>query len=164
MHGCAIGIGERVGNTSMDHLLINLYLLGQLDPETHDLSVLSDYVEKTSAYTAVAIPDGYPVFGRDAFRTATGVHAAAIIKAEKRGDFELADRVYSSVPARVFGRKQIIEIGHYSGRSNVIHWLQSHGYDAQDSLVDHVFDAAKQGDRTLSDDEVKAIIDSHPGA
>lgn len=159
VHGCAIGIGERVGNASMDHLLINLYLLGQLDPQKHDMSALADYVEKASAYTGVPIPDGYPVFGRDAFRTATGVHAAAIIKAENRGDLELADRVYSSVPARVFGRKQLIEIGHYSGRSNVIYWLRAHGYDADDALVDRVFEAAKRCDHTLSDDEVRAIID-----
>ncbi len=162
VHGCAIGIGERVGNASMDLMLINLYLLGQLDPERHDLSVLDSYVEKASTYTGVAIPDGYPVFGRDAFRTATGVHAAAIIKAEARGDLELADRVYSSVPARVFGRKQLIEIGHYSGRSNVIYWLRSHGYDPEDGLVDRIFEAAKRCDHTLSDAEVKAIIDGGP--
>ena len=93
-------------------------------------------------------------------RTATGVHAAAIIKAEKRGDMELADRVYSSVPARVFGRKQVIEIGHYSGRSNVIYWLQAHGYDPQDELVDRVFEAAKGCDHTLTDQEVRSIIDA----
>ena len=138
VHGTAMGIGERVGNASMDQLLINLYLLGQLGPERHDLSVLSDYVEKASAYTQVAIPPGYPVFGYDAFRTATGVHAAAIIKAESRGEHDLADRVYSSVPARTFGRRQLIEIGHYSGKSNVIHWLKEHGYEATEALVDHV--------------------------
>jgi 2-isopropylmalate synthase len=160
VHGTALGIGERVGNASMDQLLINLYLLGQLGPERHDLSVLSDYVEKTSEYTEVEIPPGYPVFGHDAFRTATGVHAAAIIKAEARGEHDLADRVYSSVPARTFGRRQLIEIGHYSGRSNVIHWLNSHGYEPSDSLVDHVFSHAKQLDHTLTDAEVKDIIAS----
>ena len=162
VHGTAMGIGERVGNASMDQLLINLYLLGQLGPERHDLSVLNDYVEKASEYTQVAIPPGYPVFGHDAFRTATGVHAAAIIKAESRGEFELADRVYSSVPARTFGRRQLIEIGHYSGKSNVIHWLREHGYEPSDALVDHVFDQAKTRDHTLTDEEVIAIIESAP--
>jgi len=160
VHGCALGIGERVGNAAMDQILINLSLLGQLLPDHHDLSCLSQYVEKTSEYTGVAIPPGYPVFGRDAFRTATGVHAAAIIKAESRGEPELADRVYSSVPARQFGRTQRIEIGHYSGRSNVVYWLRAHGYDPTDALVDHVFAAAKAGDHTLTDDEVEAIIAS----
>ncbi|NJK32882.1 MAG: 2-isopropylmalate synthase [Deltaproteobacteria bacterium] len=157
-HGCALGIGERVGNTSMDHLLLNLYLLGQLDPVDHDLSVLVEYVEKVSEWTGVPIHPSYPLVGRDAFRTATGVHAAAIIKAEARGELELADRVYSAVPARVFGRKQRIEIGHYSGRSNVIYWLREHGFEASDALVDRVFEYAKGRNETLSDDELFTLL------
>lgn len=159
VHGCGLGIGERVGNTSMDLLLLNLYMLGLLDPAEHDLSCLVEYVNAISRYTGVPIHPSYPLSGADAFRTATGVHAAAIIKAQKRGDHELADRVYSSVPARVFGRRQEIEIGHYSGRSNVIYWLREHGYEATDALVDRVFAAAKTQDHTLSEAEVRAIID-----
>lgn len=159
-HGCGLGIGERVGNTSMDLMLLNLYLLGQLDPEQHDLSCLVDYVQKVSEFTGVPIHPSYPLSGRDAFRTATGVHAAAIIKAEKTGDHNLADRVYSAVPARIFGRRQQIEIGHYSGRSNVVYWLKEHGYDPTDELVDRVFAAAKKQDHTLSEDEVRALVES----
>jgi len=158
-HGCGLGVGERVGNTSMDLLLLNLYLLGALDPQQHDLSCLVEYVEKVSEYTGVPIHPSYPLSGRDAFRTATGVHAAAVIKAESKGDYELADRVYSSVPARVFGRKQQIEIGHYSGKSNVVHWLREHGYEPNDALVDRVFQAAKDSNRTLEEAEVRAIAD-----
>lgn len=157
-HGCGLGIGERVGNTSMDLLLLNLYLLGQLEPARHDLSCLVEYVHRVSEYTGVPIHPSYPLSGRDAFRTATGVHAAAVIKAEARGDFDLADRVYSAVPARVFGRRQQIDIGHYSGRSNVVHWLREHGIEPVDALVDRVFAAAKAGNRTLEDDEVFAIV------
>ncbi|MCX4243790.1 LeuA family protein [Paraliomyxa miuraensis] len=158
VHGCALGIGERVGNASMDLLLLNLYLLGELDEERHDLSCLVEYVTKTSEYTGVPIHPSYPLSGRDAFRTATGVHAAAVIKAENKGDLELADRVYSSVPARVFGRHQQIEIGHYSGRSNVVHWLRTHGLDASDVVVDRVFAAAKRGNRTLEEHEIRALV------
>ena len=157
-HGCGLGIGERVGNTSMDLLLLNLYLLGQLDPKQHDLSCLVEYVQKVSEYTGVPIHPSYPLAGRDAFRTATGVHAAAVIKAEGKGDHELADRVYSSVPARVFGRKQEIEIGHYSGKSNVVHWLREHGIDPTDDVVDRVFEVAKRSDHTLSESEIRAAL------
>ncbi len=159
-HGCALGIGERVGNTSIDHLLLNLYMLGALDLERHDLSVLVEYVEKVSEYTGVPIHPSYPLVGRDAFRTATGVHAAAIIKAEAKGELELADKVYSSVPARVFGRKQQIEIGHYSGRSNVIYWLRERGFEPTDALVDRVFAYAKAQDATLEEAEILAVIRS----
>ncbi len=158
-HGCALGIGERVGNTSMDLLLLNLHLMGELDPEHHDLSCLVEYVQRTSEYTGVPIHPSYPLSGRDAFRTATGVHAAAVIKAEGKGDMDLADRVYSSVPARTFGRRQRIEIGHYSGRSNVIHWLREHGFSPDDALVDRVFEEAKRGNRTLEEDEIRALIE-----
>ncbi len=157
-HGCGLGIGERVGNTSMDLMLLNLYLLGQLDPARHDLSCLVEYVRKVSEYTGVPIHPSYPLAGRDAFRTATGVHAAAVIKAESKGDYDLADRVYSAVPARVFGRRQEIEIGHYSGRSNVVHWLREHGIDPADALVDRVFAVAKAGNRTLEEHEILDIV------
>jgi isopropylmalate/homocitrate/citramalate synthase len=160
VHGCGLGIGERVGNCSLDLLLLNLYLLGQLDPNKHDLSCLVEYVQKVSEYTGVPIHPSYPLSGRDAFRTATGVHAAAIIKATKTGDNDLADRVYSSVPAKVFGRKQEIEIGHYSGRSNVIFWLREHGFEASDDLVDKVFAFAKTQNHTLSEAEIRAVISS----
>lgn len=158
VHGCALGLGERVGNTSLDLVLLNLYLLGELDTSVHDVSCLVEYVYKMSEYTGVPIPHAYPLCGRDAFRTATGVHAAAVIKAERKGDHDLADRVYSSVPASVFGRQQEIEIGHYSGRSNVVHWLEKHGIEASDALVDKIFEVAKNGDHTLTEAEIRDVI------
>ena len=151
IHGSAIGIGERVGNTEMDLLLVNLKLLGL---HTHDLSRLRAYCETVSQATGVPIPSNYPVMGSDAFRTGTGVHAAAIVKARSKGDDWLADRVYSSVPAGLFGLRQQIDISHMSGMSNVRYWLVEHGYRADDALCQHVFEVAKGVNRTLRDDEV----------
>lgn len=154
VHGTALGIGERVGNTEMDVLLVNLKLLGL---HQGDLSRLSDYCEKIAGCTGVPIPCNYPVVGPDAFRTGTGVHAAAIVKARAKGDDWLADRVYSSVPAALFGRRQRIEISHVSGLSNVKFWLTEHGYDCNDEgLCQAVFALAKRADRVLSDDEIRA--------
>lgn len=154
VHGTALGIGERVGNTEMDLLLVNLKLLGMHDV---DLSRLPDYVRAVSDATGVPIPPSYPVFGADAFRTGTGVHAAAIIKAQLKGDDWLVDRVYSGVPAAEFGLEQRIEISHVSGMSNVKHWLKRHGYDADDEqLAQHVFELAKHTSRVLTDDEIRA--------
>lgn len=158
VHGCALGIGERVGNTSIDLLLLNLYLLGELDVARHDLSCLVEYVERVSEYTGVPIHPSYPLAGRDAFRTATGVHAAAVIKAERKQDEALADRVYSSVPARVFGRHQEIEIGHMSGRSNVVYWLHKHGFEATDAQVDRVFALAKASNHVLTEEEIRGAV------
>jgi 2-isopropylmalate synthase len=154
VHGAALALGERVGNTPMELMLVNLKLLGLID---HDLSHLQQYSDAVSRATRTPIPPNYPVVGRDAFRTATGVHAAAIIKAYKKGDRDLADSIYSGVPSYLFGLEQIIEVGPLSGRSNVIYWLEKRGIPATDERVDRIFNAAKQSDRILSDAEIENL-------
>lgn len=151
LHGAAIGIGERVGNTPMDLLLVNLVLMGYLE---RDLSALVEYCETVSAATGVPIPPNYPVVGRDAFRTATGVHAAAVIKAFRRQDRDLVDAVYSGIPASLVGREQLIEIGPMSGKSNVVFWLERRGLPATDELVDRIFTKAKASATVLTDEEI----------
>lgn len=154
VHGVALSLGERVGNTPMELLLVNLRLMGL---RNNDLTLLRAYCECVAKATHTAIPPNYPVFGRDAFRTATGVHAAAIIKALRKHDRALADAVYSGVPAHLFGLQQVVEIGPMSGKSNVIYWLARHGIPETDELVNRIFEVAKQSPRVLTDDEVKAL-------
>jgi 2-isopropylmalate synthase len=155
VHASALGVGERVGNTPMDQLLVNLKLMGWID---NDLSRLGEYCEKAAQSCGWAIPLNYPVFGRDAFRTATGVHAAAVIKSFRKGDDELADLVYSGVPAHLFGLKQSIEIGPMSGKSNVIYWLESRDIEATDDRVQRIFDHAKSAHGVLSEEEVMQLV------
>jgi 2-isopropylmalate synthase len=156
IHGTALGIGERVGNVEMDLLLVNLKLMGLHDA---DLTRLPEYCSEVAAAVGLEIPSGYPVVGRDAFRTCTGVHAAAIVKAEAKGEAWLADRIYSGIPAAMIGRKQEIEIGPMSGLSNVKYWLRAHGFDAADEeLCGRVFAAAKATDRTLTRREIEALL------
>ncbi|MDQ3696422.1 MAG: 2-isopropylmalate synthase [Gemmatimonadota bacterium] len=156
VHGTALGMGERVGNVEMDLLLINLKLLGA---HRHDLQRLRDYLLLASRACDVPISPSYPVMGADAFRTATGVHAAAIIKARKKGHEWLADRVYSGVPAGDFGLTQRIEVGPVSGLSNVRCWLEEHGYDASDDgLCQHLFRAAKEMNRVMRDEELSLLV------
>jgi len=159
VHGCAIGIGERVGNTPMDQMLVNLKLMGIPPWDKQDLSQLNAYCQEVSHTTGVPIPDNYPVVGRDAFRTATGVHAAAIIKAFRKHDSELANLVYSGVPAHYFGLEQTIEIGPMSGRSNVVFWLEQRGIKADAELVERIFHRAKASDRLLQETEILEICD-----
>ena len=154
VHGCALGIGERVGNTSMDQLLINLQLWGLID---RDLTPLVEYTALVSEHCGIPIPSNYPAMGSDAFRTGTGVHAAAVIKALRKNDRALADRVYSGVPASVLGREQRIEVGPMSGESNVIYWLESHGFEATRERVERILSAAKASDRLLNEDELRNL-------
>jgi 2-isopropylmalate synthase len=155
VHGSALGVGERVGNTPMDQLLVNLKLMGWID---NDLSRLRDYCEKAAESCGWTIPLNYPVFGRDAFRTATGVHAAAVIKSFRKGDDELADLIYSGVPAGLFGMRQQIEVGPMSGKSNVVYWLESRGLEATDERVQRIYDHAKSARGVLSEEEVMRLV------
>jgi len=158
VHACALGIGERCGNTPMDILLVNLKLAGRIP---NDLSRLYEYCRVVSDAVGVPIPANYPIVGEDAFRTGTGVHAAAVIKALKREDFWLADRVYSGVPAGEFGLSQKIEVGPMSGISNVQYWLSTHGQPLDDALVRAIFEKAKASNRVLEDEEIEAVVREH---
>jgi 2-isopropylmalate synthase len=158
IHATGLGIGERVGNTAMDLLLMNLRLE---DISDRDLTKLPDYCRLVSRACGVPITPSYPAFGRDAFRTSTGVHAAAIIKAQKRGDDWLADRVYSGVPASMIGLRQVIEVGFMSGASNIVYWLKLRGIEPDEKLVDVIFNAAKTQNRVLTDEEVEALVERH---
>ena len=155
IHGTALGVGERAGNAPLDQTLVNLSLMGVID---NDLSLLNDYVKKANEYIKVPLPRNYPVFGKDAFETGTGVHASAVIKAIRKGDMWLADRVYSGVPAGDFGLEQVIRIGHMSGRSNIIHWLESKNIEATDDLVAHLFEVAKSQPRNMEEEEVEDAV------
>ena len=155
IHGTALGVGERAGNAPLDQTLGNLSLMGVI---SNDLRALNEYMRKAHEYVEVALPRNYPVFGEDAFETGTGVHASAVVKAMKKGDHWLADRVYSGVPAADYGLQQVIRIGHMSGRSNIIWWLQQNGYEVSEELVSHMFEVAKGQRRLMTDEEVHAAI------
>ena len=160
VHASALSLGERVGNTPMELMLVNLRLLGLVGSQARDLSQLKKYSETVARATHTTIPPNYPIVGRDAFRTQTGVHAAAIAKAYKKGDLELANAIYSGVPAHLFGLEQIIEIGPMSGRSNIVYWLGKRGIAASDEIVERIFAAAKKSECVLTEAEILALVAS----
>ena len=158
VHACALGTGERVGNTQMDQMLVNLKLMGVSPWDEQDLTKLKEYCQAVSQATGVMIPPNYPVVGEDAFRTATGVHAAAVIKAYKKNDVELANAVYSGVPAHVFGMEQVIDVGPMSGKSNILFWLERHHFPLDDEIVERIYKRAKASDHTLSEAELLECV------
>jgi len=160
VHGCALGTGERVGNTQMDQMLVNLKLMGISPWDKQDLTKLREYCDAVAHATGVPIPPNYPVVGEDAFRTTTGVHAAAVIKAIKKNDVELANAVYSGVPAQLFGMEQVIDIGPMSGKSNVLFWLERRGIPAEDGVVERIYARAKSSDHTLSEKEIRECVEA----
>ena len=158
VHASALGVGERVGNTQMDQMLVNLKLMGIEPWVSQDLTTLKDYCVAVARATGIPIPANYPVVGDDAFRTATGVHAAAIVKAYKKNDLELANSVYSGVPSHLFGLEQVIDIGPMSGKSNVHYWLERRGIPATEELADRIYARAKKSDHTLTDAEILECV------
>jgi len=158
VHACALGTGERVGNTQMDQVLVNLKLMGVPPWDQQDLRKLRAYCQAVARATGISIPPNYPVIGEDAFRTATGVHASAVIKAYRKNDIELADAVYSGVPARLFGMEQVIDVGPMSGKSNILFWLERHGIAASEELVERIYRRAKSSDHTLSEAEIRECL------
>jgi 2-isopropylmalate synthase len=158
VHGTALGIGERTGNTPMEHLLVNFRLLGLIQ---NDLSKLIDYCTLASQMCEVPIAFNHPVIGKDAYRTSTGVHAAAVIKAMRKGDRDIADLVYSGVPAVWTGRSQVIEVGPMSGASNVVYWLMHRGIEPDEALTRDILAAAKSTDRVLEEKDIWAIVHAH---
>jgi len=160
VHAAALALGERVGNTPMEMMLVNLRLLGVIH---QDLSKLKQYSDAVAKATHTTIPPNYPIVGRDAFRTATGVHAAAIVKAYKKNDQELANSIYSGVPSHLFGLEQVIEVGPLSGKSNVIYWLEKRGIVAPEELVDRIYNAAKQSERLPTEQEILALVGASVG-
>ena len=137
----------------MELILCNLCLYGYI---SRDLTAVGETAAR-SATLSRADPAQHPLVGQDAFETGTGVHAAAVIKALKKGDRWLADRIYSGVPATEFGREQHIRVGPMSGRSNVLFWLEKRRIPATDDLVDRIFQAAKASNRMLEDAEIEKI-------
>ena len=155
VHGSALGMGERVGNAPLDQLLVNLKLMGWID---NDLSRLKEYCDQAADACGWTIPCNYPVFGRDAFRTATGVHAAAVIKSYRKGDRHLADIVYSGVPAGLFGLEQVVDVGPMSGKSNVIYWLEKRGFEPSEERVNRIYERAKQSSAVLEENEIMQLV------
>ncbi len=159
VHATALGIGERAGNTQMDQMLVNLKLMGIPPWKDQDLTKLKQYCQAVSNATGVPIPPNYPIVGEDAFRTATGVHAAAVIKAYKKNDIELANSVYSGVPSQLFGLEQVIDVGPMSGKSNVLFWLERHGIAPSDEAVERIYTRAKASNHTLSEAEILECVE-----
>ena len=145
-----------MGNTPLDQLLVNLKLMGWIK---NDLSRLGEYCETAARICDWSVPYNYPVFGRDAFRTATGVHAAAVIKSYKKGDQRLADIVYSGVPAGEFGLEQVIDIGPMSGKSNVVYWLEKRGLSADEERVNRIYEYAKSSHGVLEESEIRKLLE-----
>lgn len=78
IEGCVLSLGERVGNVDWMHSAINLYMNNKVN-ETN--TILNEYypcVREVAKQCQIDIPDNYPMFGKNAFRTSSGIHGKAV--------------------------------------------------------------------------------------
>jgi 2-isopropylmalate synthase len=153
LHATALGVGERVGNPAMELLLLNL----ALSHAPRSLGRVSAYCDHFSRVLGISVGDNQPLVGKNAFRTATGVHASAIAKAEAKSPW-LGAHVYNLLSAASIGQQAEICIGPMSGASNVQHWLTSHGISPSEPLLRAILERAKSTDHVLSDAELLSVI------
>jgi 2-isopropylmalate synthase len=152
----ALGLGSRSGITPMELLLTNLRVNGLW---SHSLRTVVEYCESAATAFGIAIAPSSPLIGSDAFRTGSGAHATALVKALRAGDPWLADNVISGVPAGLLGLENRVDISPVSGLSNVRWWLARHGYDASDQvLTRELLLAVKQTQRAATDDELHELV------
>jgi len=157
-HGTALGVGERAGNTPIEQLLVNLRLEALSE---RSLRRLCSYVEFAAQALNVPVPAHSPIVGADAFRTATGVHASAMVKAAEKGD-AIDERIYSSVRASLVGRRTVIDIGPMSGEANVRYYLSQRGLSFDRATIERVLAIAKQRNEVLSELDVQEALEPGP--
>lgn len=151
VHGTALGIGERVGNTPMEHLLVNLKLLGVLQ---NDLSRLQEYVDTVSRHCRVPLPFSWPGLGRDAFAATSAESAERLIELYELGERQLFEHTFSGVAPGLVGREARFAVGPRSGPANVRGWqLQSQ----RSGEVEPVLAAARERGRVLESHELEAL-------
>jgi 2-isopropylmalate synthase len=155
IHACGLGLGERSGTTPMEVLLVNLNLFGW---SQRDLRRLPEYCRVIAEKFGAPIAFNYPVVGADAFRTSTGVHAAAIVKAQEKGDAWLADAVYCGIPASMVGRQHTIEIGPMSGEHNVRYILRKLKIEENPAFIQKILEAAKRASKLLTEQDVRRMV------
>jgi 2-isopropylmalate synthase len=158
IHCTALGVGERSGNTPLDQFLVNLKMQGQWPK---DLTPLSHYCQAVARICQMPVPENYPILGTNAFLTQAGVHASTILKAEMRGETDIAALVYSGVNPNLVGLDYGIQVGPHSGLSNVKFLLYRQGIESTEAMLDQILAKARAENRVLSTAEVCEMARSH---
>jgi methanogen homocitrate synthase len=108
--GTVMGIGERTGNCPLEEVVIALKTIYGIDVgfKTEKLLELGKLVSK---YAGIPIPVNKPIFGMNAFRHESGIHAAGVLA---------HNLVYECIPAEWLGRKSEYRYGKFSGTAVVL--------------------------------------------
>lgn len=154
IHVTHIGMGERAGNASTEGVLANLTRRGINKYDLHKVVEGSNFVAEAFG---VKIPNNHPLIGADVFSTESGIHAAGIDNARKKG-LNVSGIIYSAVSPEVVGRETIVNIGPLGGIHSVKWVLDRMGVPSSAELTSALLMQARIQNRALTPSEIKAVV------
>ena len=150
LHTTVNGIGERVGNTPLEELLVALRL--QFGIDTYDLSKLMGLSKTVEHHSRLRLPKNKPVVGLNAFSHESGIHVAAVLEEAETYELFSPDLV---------GNKRRIVIGKHTGKKALQYVIAQLGYRPTRDELCQIRDDVKrvcETKKSVSQEELEDII------
>lgn len=152
LHTTVNGIGERVGNTPLEELLVALRL--QFGIDKYNLANLTDLSKIVERHSRLRLPKNKPVVGLNAFSHESGIHVAAVLEEPE---------TYELFSPQLVGNKRRIVIGKHTGKKALQYVIAELGYrPTRDELCEILDDVKRvcETKKSVSQDELEDIIRS----
>ncbi|MBI2184142.1 MAG: pyruvate carboxyltransferase [Thaumarchaeota archaeon] len=159
IHTTVNGIGERVGNTSLEEAVMAMKLLYGVDSDVkpEKLYALSNLVQDL---TGVKMPPNKPVVGSNVFTTESGIVGGWWSRLEP---LNMPTEMFPFTPEAVGHGKVNVVIGKKSGRDTILYKAKKLGLDIPLEKVDEVLYKVKlfavEKKRILTDEEFAEIVE-----
>jgi 2-isopropylmalate synthase len=149
------GIGERAGNTSLEEVVMALYVRQQVyeidtNIVTTEIHRASDMV---SRYTGMLIQPNKAIVGANAFAHEAGIHQDGMLKHK---------RTYEIMDANLIGLSHSkLVLGKHSGRHAFRKRLNDMGYHLDDEELNRAFHRFKEladKKKTVTDTDIEALV------
>ncbi len=149
------GIGERAGNTSLEEVVMALYVRGPVF-ET-DTNIVTQEIHRTSdmvsRYTGMVIQPNKAIVGANAFAHEAGIHQDGMLKHK---------RTYEIMDAETIGlsHSQLV-LGKHSGRHAFRVHLERMGYHLDEEALTKAFKRFKEvadKKKVVSDADIEALV------
>ena len=149
------GIGERAGNTSLEEVVMALYVRQQVYEV--DTNIITQEIHRTSdmvsRYTGMLIQPNKAIVGANAFAHEAGIHQDGMLKHK---------RTYEIMDASLIGLSHSrLVLGKHSGRHAFRKRLEDMGYRLDDEELNRAFRRFKEladKKKTVSDADIEALV------
>jgi len=149
------GIGERAGNTSLEEVVMALYVRQQV--YELDTNIITQEIHRTSdmvsRYTGMIIQPNKAIVGANAFAHEAGIHQDGMLKHK---------RTYEIMDAETIGLSHSkLVLGKHSGRHAFRVHLEGMGYHLDDEELNKVFKRFKEladKKKVVTDSDLEALV------